>query len=43
MQGARYREVEIIRGEVTEDDYIPYTITVPGLHDVVSVSIDGRS
>lgn len=35
--------VKVTRGATTEDDYIPYTITVDGLPDVVSVSIDGRN
>lgn len=42
-QGARYWRVNVVRGETTEDDYIPYRITVPGLQDFVPVTIDGRN
>lgn len=40
---ARYHKVAVARGAVTEDDFIPHTFTVSGLHDVVSCSIDGRN
>lgn len=41
-QGARHWMVSISCGEPTQDDYIPYMITVPGLHDIVIVTVDGR-
>ena len=37
------RKVKVEQGIPTENDYIPYVITVPGLHDKVTVSIDGRN
>jgi hypothetical protein len=43
VQGARYHQVEVRREGMTEDDDIPYTITVPGLHDIAIVTIDGRA
>ena len=43
MQDAQHHHIVVRRGETTEDDYIPYAITVPGLQDIVIVTIDGRS
>ena len=37
------RRVKVEQGIPPETDYIPYVITVPGLHDKVTVSIDGRN
>jgi hypothetical protein len=36
-------KVEIVRGEMNENDYIPYTISVPGFPDVAFINIDGRA
>jgi hypothetical protein len=37
------RCIMVQQGRPTEDDMVPYLFTVPGLHDVASVTIDGRS
>lgn len=36
-------KVKVERGQVTESDYIPYTISVPGLPGEAIVWIDGRA
>lgn len=35
--------ISVERQGVREDDWIPHMITIPGLHDVVVVSVDGRN
>lgn len=39
----QFHTVQVSRGKQQENDWIPYVIDVPGLHDVVHVQIDGRA
>ena len=39
----QFHKIVVKRGGLTDDDMIPYLFTVPGLHDVAHVSIDGRA